>query len=130
MKKRFRLEIIMAAVLALSVILVPAASAADNANVNGEWAITVETPNGTGTPTVTFKQDGENLTGTYKGRLGETGLKGTIKGNDIKFTITVNFQGQDLAIEYSGTVDGDSMKGKAKFGDAAEGNFTGKKKPA
>lgn len=130
MKKVIRLEAVLAALLVLSAIVVPAASAADTANVNGEWALTVETPNGSGTPTVTFKQDGENLTGTYKGRRGETQLKGSIKGNDIKFSVTINFQGQDLVIEYSGTVDGDSMKGKAKFGDAAEGNFTGKKKPA
>ena len=128
MKKAFRLEVLLAVVLAATVAtVVPSATAADAANVNGVWDLSVETPNGTGTPTVTFKQDGENLSGTYKGRRGETALKGTIKGNDIKFTITVNIQGQDLVIEYSGTVDGNTMKGKAKFGDAAEGNFTGKK---
>lgn len=129
MTKLFRLEVILAVLLA-SLMIVPAAIAADAANVNGEWSLTVETPNGTSTPTVTFKQDGENLTGTYKGRMGERPLTGTIKGNDIKFSVTVSFQGQDLVIEYSGTVDGDSMKGKAKFGDAAEGSFTGKKKAA
>jgi hypothetical protein len=128
MKRIFRLEVMLATLSVLSVILVPTASAADNANVNGEWALTVETPNGTGTPTVTFKQDGEKLTGTYKGRFGESPLKGTIKGNDIKFSVTVSVQGQELVIEYSGTVDGSSMKGKAKFGDAGEGSFTGKKK--
>lgn len=114
--------------LAMLFTLVPTASAADNANVAGEWAITVESPQGTGTPSVVLKQDGETLTGTYKGRMGETPLTGTIKGNDIKFSIKVSPQGQDLVIEYSGTVDGDTMKGKAKFGEYGEGNFTGKKK--
>ena len=129
MKKPFRLEVALA-VLWVSVMLVPAAIAADTANVSGEWALTVETPQGTGTPSVVFKQDGENLTGTYKGRFGETQLKGAVKGNEINFSVTISVQGQDLVIEYSATVDGDSMKGKAKFGEYGEGNFTGKKKSA
>jgi hypothetical protein len=116
--------------LSMFLVLVPTAGAAETAKVAGEWAITVESPQGKGTPTVVLKQDGEALTGTYKGRLGEVPLKGTITGNDIKFSITVNTQGQDLVIEYKGTVDGDTMKGKAKFGDFGEGDFTGSKKAA
>jgi hypothetical protein len=130
MEKISRLGVILAAVLVTSSgIAVPKASAADTANVNGEWSLTVESPNGTGTPTVIFKQDGETLTGTYKGRFGEAPLKGTVKGQDIKFSVTISPQGQDLVIEYSGAVDGDTMKGKAKFGEMGEGTFTGKKKP-
>jgi hypothetical protein len=119
-----------AMMLSMFFTLVPTAGAADTAKVAGEWAINVETPQGSGTPSVVFKQDGETLTGTYKGRLGEVPLKGTITGNDIKFSVTVSPQGQELVIEYKGTVDGDTMKGKAKFGDFGEGNFTGKKKAA
>lgn len=129
MKNLFRLEVFLA-VLLISVIFGPAATAADTANVSGEWALTVENPNGTGTPSVIFKQDGEDLTGTYSGRFGESQLKGTIKGNEIKFSVTVSPQGQKLVVEYSGTVDGNSMKGKAKFGEFGEGNFTGKKRSA
>ena len=129
MKNLFRLEVVLVALL-VCLMLVPKAIAADTAKVSGEWALTVETPNGTGTPSVIFKQDGEDLTGTYKGRFGESQLKGTVKGNEIKFSVTVSPQGQDVVVEYSGTVDGDSMKGKAKFGEFGEGNFTGKKKSA
>ena len=130
MKKLFRLEVILAVMLVMSVVAAPTATAADTANVNGEWNLTVETPQGTGTPSVIFKQDGENLTGTYKGRFGESSVKGTIKGNDIKFSTTISPQGQDIVVDYTGTVDGDTMKGKVKFGEMGEGNFTGKKKAA
>ncbi len=131
MERRTRLLVMFAALLlSLFVGVVPSSGAADTANVAGEWNLTVESPNGTGTPSVTFKQDGETLTGTYKGRFGEAPLKGTIKGNDIKFSVTISPQGQDVVIEYSGAVDGDTMKGKAKFGDMGEGAFTGKKKAA
>jgi hypothetical protein len=129
MKKLCRLEAVLAVMLvALVIAMVPMARAADPAHVNGVWDFSVESPNGTGTPVVTFKQDGENLTGTYKGRRGETDVKGTIKGNDLHFTTTISFQGQDLVLDYTGTVDGDSVKGKVKFGDMAEGTFSGKKR--
>ena len=121
--------IFMASLVTLFVMVVPAVSAYAT-NVTGEWNLTVESPNGTGTPTVTFKQDGETLTGTYKGRFGEAPLKGTVKGDEIKFSATISPQGQDLQIDYTGTVDGDTMKGKVKFGDLGEGNFTGKKAAA
>jgi D-glucosaminate-6-phosphate ammonia-lyase len=128
--KQVRLAITFVALLTVALVLTAPAAAADTANVAGEWNLTVETPNGTGTPTVIFKQDGENLTGTYKGRYGESALKGTVKGNEIKFSVTINAGGQELEIEYSGTVEGSSMKGKAKFGDMGEGAFTGKKAAA
>jgi len=129
MTRLLRLEVALA-VLLISVMFALGAIAADTANVSGEWDLSVETPNGTGTPSVSFKQDGENLTGTYKGRFGESQVKGTIKGNEFTFSVTISIQGQDLVLDYSGTVDGDSMKGKAKFGEYGEGNFTGKKKSA
>ena len=99
---------------------------AQAASVDGTWKLTLETQQGTANPVITLKQDGENLTGTYKGRLGEAPLKGTLKGNEITFTVKLSVQGQDFEIVYTGTVDGDSMKGKAKFAQG-EADFTGKK---
>lgn len=108
----------------------PPAFAADTAKVAGDWNLTVEGPNGTGTPTANFKQDGENLTGTYKGRFGESPLNGSIKGNAIKFTVSITTPNGDIQLEYAGTVDGDSMKGTVKFGEMGQGSFTGKRKAA
>jgi hypothetical protein len=110
----------------------PAASQATNggtANISGVWNFAVETQAGSGSPTFTFKQDGENLTGTYKGQFGEAPLMGTVKGADVKFTIKINAQGQDLTVTYIGKIDGkDSMKGTASFGEMGEGTWTGKRK--
>jgi len=112
----------------------PAAMAASapqagGANVTGDWNVTVETSAGSGNPSFTFKQEGEKLTGMYKGQLGEGPLTGTVKGADINFTIKVNAQGQDLTIVYTGKVESkDSMKGKVVLGELGEGTFTGKRK--
>ena len=116
--------------LSIAIIFIFAAVltvAAQAKNVTGNWKLTIETPNGPGTPSLVLKQEGEKLTGTYKGRFGESPLEGTIKGNEIKFTVKVNAQGNELEIEYAGTVEGDTMKGKGKFGEFGEGTFSGKK---
>jgi len=97
-------------------------------DVNGTWSFQVESAAGTGTPTMTFKQDGEKLSGHYSGQLGEAPLAGTLKGTAIEFTIDVSVQGTDVHIVYSGTVEKDSMKRKVKLGDFGEGTFTAKKK--
>ena len=75
--------------------LAPAAPQAQDepVDVTGTWAFDVA-PAGTGTPTVTFKQDGEKLTGTYfSERFGEQALTGTIKGNEITFSFRATSRG-------------------------------------
>ena len=48
-------------------------------DVSGTWALTVETANGTGNPSVTLNQDGGKLTGNYSSPLfGEQMVTGTI----------------------------------------------------
>jgi len=116
---------LMIAVIFASVAVL--AIAAQDKGVSGNWKLTIETPNGPGTPSLVLKQEGEKLSGTYKGRFGESPLTGTVKGKDIKFTVKVNAQGNELEIEYAGTVEGDTMKGKVKFGEFGEGTFSGKK---
>jgi hypothetical protein len=127
--KRLRKHIIasITIITAAFALATAAAVGAQATNVTGNWKLTIETPNGTGGPSVVFKQEGEELTGTYKGRFGDAPLKGTVKGKDIKFSVKVSAQGQDIQVDYEGTVDGDTMKGKVKFGEMGEGNFTGKK---
>jgi hypothetical protein len=97
-------------------------------NVTGEWAFNVTTDQGGGTPTITLKQDGEKLTGKYVGQLGTADLTGTVKGNDIKFTFTLDVQGQQAPVNYEGTVEKNTMKGKLDIGGMVNGTFTATKK--
>ena len=122
MKMLRRLFITMLASTALA-----AAALAADANVAGEWDFTVETQAGTGSPHFSLKQDGSNVTGTYKGQLGEAPVTGTVKGNELSLNFKVSAQGADLAITYTGTVEGDTIKGKVSLGELGDGTFTGKK---
>ena len=105
-----------------------AAVVAQGVNITGEWAFTVQTDQGGGTPTITFKQDGEKLTGTYTGQLGAADLTGSIKGNDVKFTFTIDVQGQQAPVSYAGTVEKNTMKGTLDIGGMVTGTFTATKK--
>lgn len=101
-------------------------------DVTGSWAFEVDTQAGAGTPTLTFKQDGEKLTGLYKGQLGEAPLTGALKGNDITFTFTVNAQGVDITFTYTGTVSDNDMKGTLEAnagGQVFTGTWRGKRPP-
>ena len=106
---------------------VAAAVFAADANVAGERDFAVETQAGTGTPHFSLKQDGSNVTGNYKGQLGEAPVTGTVKGNELTINFKVSAQGSELAITYVGTVEGDTIKGKVTLGEMGEGTFTGKK---
>jgi hypothetical protein len=104
------------------------AGQAAKVDVSGKWTFNVETGAGSGTPTITLKQDGEKLTGHYSGQLGEADLTGTIKGADFTFKFTVDAQGNNLECTYKGAAEGkDSLKGTLNIAGLADGTFTAKK---
>jgi hypothetical protein len=97
-------------------------------DVTGTWLFQVDTSAGSGTPTMTFKQEGETLTGRYSGQLGEAPLSGTVKGTSVEFVIDLEADGNKVRIAYSGAVEKDAIKGQVDLGGFAEGTFTAKKK--
>ena len=99
-------------------------AADDKIDITGVWNCEIEIAGMQGMPVFTFKQDGEKLTGKYKGTFGEADLKGTVKGHDIEFS----FDAQGVTITYTGTIDKDTMKGKANYADQATGEWKAKKK--
>ena len=120
--------LIRRAAIILAALAMTAHLGAQATNVTGEWLFNVQTDQGGGTPTLTFKQDGEKLTGKYTGQLGSADLTGTMKGNAIHFTFTIDVQGQQAPVTYDGTVEKNTMKGKMDIGGMVNGTFTGTKK--
>jgi hypothetical protein len=98
-------------------------------DVTGKWLFNVQTDAGTGTPTVTFKQDGEKLTGHYSSQtFGEQDLTGSVKGQDLRFTFSADLQGNSVVVTYTGKVESkDSIKGSVDIGGLAQGTFTAKR---
>ena len=118
--------------LALLFLAAPHAVGAQGAgktDVSGMWLFSVVTDNGTGTPTVTFAQKGDSITGHYSSQLlGELDFKGTVKDGNVRWTMSLSAEGQALTVTYVGTVEGaDAMKGTVDFGGMGSGTFTGKR---
>jgi hypothetical protein len=109
-----------------SVVLASAAPA----SIAGQWQFTVELAVGTGRPLVTFKQDGEKITGTYEGRYGKSNLEGTVKENHVEFTVTVVAEGTTVSGVFSGTCENDRMSGDVDYEGAGDGTWTAVRVPA
>jgi len=112
------------AIPALVILFTASALAID---LTGTWNAKVELSTGqSGSPTFVLKQDGEKLTGTYTGALGDAPIKGTVKGNDV----TIDFEASGAQIHYAGKVDkdGKQIEGTVDYGGQASGKFTAIKK--
>jgi len=101
-------------------------AAEEPAKVAGTWEMTSESPRGTRTQTLTIQQDGSTIKGTLKGQRGESPLEGSITGNKISFTVKRETPNGTFTLEYSGTIDGDSMKGKV-HSERFDGEWTAKR---
>ena len=92
-------------------------------DVTGKWTFAVVTENGTGTPAVVLKQEGEKLTGTYESaRMGVRPIEGTVKKDSINFAL----KGGEVELRFIGVVvDKDNMKGIVDLAGQGSATFTG-----
>jgi hypothetical protein len=122
-------HLILGALLAL--VFVTTARAAD---VSGTWTAEFDSQIGVQKYVFTFKVDGEKLTGTADAeRMGakqpQVALtEGTVKGDQIGFTETFSFDGNAIAITYTGVVAGEDIKFTRKVGDFATETLVAKRK--
>jgi len=111
--------------LLVALMTMAVAGAGFAADISGAWQFSLQTPTTKGSPSFEFKQDGENLTGTYSGKFGKATLSGTVKGDQVQFS----FDAPSGKFLYKGTVDGPtSMKGDFELVGTEKGTFTATKK--
>jgi hypothetical protein len=115
---------------AIAVFGLASGSAFAQQNVTGAWQLTLATPQGDNTVDVTFKQDGQNITGELVSPLGTAPFKGTIVQDAMKVVASVDMQGTPLELTFDAKVTGDTLAGTVKFGDFGDAPFSGKRKPA
>jgi hypothetical protein len=103
--------------LKLACVLLLCMTGAFAADVSGAWQFSVETSQGSGSPPVDLKQQGEKLTGTFHSQIfGDAALTGSVKGNTIEFAFEGDAQGQKLKVTYKGTIESPTvMKGTAVY---------------
>lgn len=107
------------------------AAAAFAADVTGKWVAQVPGRGGQ-TREVTFnlKADGGTLTGTVSGRQGDMPIAdGKIDGDNISFTQTLEFGGNEVKFIYKGKISGDEIKftREREGGEGQPTEFTAKR---
>jgi hypothetical protein len=92
-----------------------AATAAMAADASGTWGMSLEAPQGSIEATLILKQEGENVTGTYKGPRNEAPAKGTLKGDDLSLSVSITAGGQPVTLVITAKVADDKMDGSLNF---------------
>ena len=118
---------ILASFLVIGVALILASGTLAQRSVAGDWDAVFNTPGGPQSLGLILKVDGEKLTGTAKRSRGDVPLTGTIKGDDITFSYTVEYNGNAVTLSFTGKVKGDTMSGTVWFNESASDEWSAKR---
>ena len=92
---------------------------------DGTWNLTMETPMGEQKASITLSTAGGTLTGTQAAQGNSTEIfDGTVMGNNVSWKVSIT-NPMPLTLEFTGTVDGDSMTGQMNTGAFGSFPFTG-----
>jgi hypothetical protein len=82
------------------------------AKVAGNWDFSFTSPQGAANWRVKFDQAGDTLRGSAATDFGQLDVSdGWITGNDMSFTLHLNFNGQAIQVNFAGKVKGDTVTG-------------------
>ncbi|MCY4655434.1 MAG: hypothetical protein OXC80_01310 [Gammaproteobacteria bacterium] len=94
-------------------------------SADGTWNVTATSPMGSQNATLTFKTDGSSLSGSMSGQQGTTEISGgSVDGNDLKWSVALT-QPMPITLEFTASVDGDSISGNFKIGAFGSGTLSG-----
>lgn len=116
---RNRLVVALGVVAAALVVSVTAQS-----NVAGDWNMTIDSDQGSLSATMTFKQDGEKVTGSMPTDQITFEFEGTISDNKLELVAEIDAGGAFLEVILEATVDGDEITGTLDFGGYGGGDIT------
>jgi hypothetical protein len=94
------------------------------ADLSGTWSASVVLDAGSGTANFVLKQDGDALSGSYSGALGEAKVTGSVKGDDVEWSFSTADAGK---VVYKGKIEAGKIKGTAEYEELGKGTFTAEK---
>ena len=81
-------------------------------SVAGNWDFSFTSPQGAANWRVKFEQFGDTLRGSAATDFGQLDVSdGWITGDQLSFTLYLNFNGQQIQVNFAGTVKGDTARG-------------------
>jgi hypothetical protein len=112
-----------------AIVLMATVATAFAADITGTWTASFDTQIGQQNYTYEFAVKDGVLTGKAKSENGESALRGgKVEGDKVSFTETLNFQGMEIEITYSGTiVSADEIKFTRQVGEFATEELVAKR---
>lgn len=96
-------------------------------SVTGKWNLTIKAPTGAQNTELEIREENGMLTGVQSGQGVSTDIPEiNVSGNDIAWNSVVT-RPMKMKLEFSGTIEGDTMNGKVKAGMMGKYPFTATK---
>jgi len=99
-------------------------STAAAADALGTWNATFNTQNGAIPATLTFEKSGDKIVGTIGSQQGDSPLEAEVKGKTLSVWFNYSANGNQIPVEMTGTIDGDTAKGTMNAGGSPAGDWT------
>jgi hypothetical protein len=109
---------------AIVVVLIAAAPLGAQTDVTGDWEASYTTPLGPQELKIYLTQEGPRISGHTTSEYGESQVKGSINATAVQLSFSATDGGKSIEIRVTAKVEGETMKGSAKLGDAGEGSFS------
>ena len=107
-------------------------SSATAINIAGSWSVTSQTPEGPVEDKVTFQKDGTAYSGSLTGRRFSEAVSLEaieLTGQNLKYSYTIDAEGQTVRIDVEVTVEGNTFKGTSVAGRFGTFTVVGRKDP-
>ena len=94
--------------------------------LSGTWNVNLNLGQGDRSITLNLQQEGERLTGAISGSLGAGEISNASASNtgEVRFTVTVNVEGQTKEATFTGTLANNQIRGNVAVVGSAPGTFT------
>jgi imidazolonepropionase-like amidohydrolase len=94
--------------------------------LSGTWLVNVNLGRGDTSITLNLRQEGDRLSGSISGPLGagEISNASTTSAGEVRFTVTVNVEGQTSEATFAGTLANNEIRGSVTIVGSSPGTFT------
>ena len=94
------------------------------ANVDGQWKVTIRYFNGTSEHQVVFEQKDKELFGTHRGEVISGEVHGSVDGPEVRFASRHQYEGTTLDYQFVGKLEGDRLSGTVQMGEYGAADWT------
>lgn len=111
----------------VTLLLITAGRGLAQLDIAGEWTVEFTTKMGTAEFNMFVVQEGAKLSGRLSSSTGEFPLRGNIAADQFTIIWSHPVDGNMTEITFTGTVKGDTLSGRAKVGNLADGALYGER---